>query len=75
MDAPIPTTPTGNTVVGDSDDSTKLDLPPKDDGVVSAQPTANPPVSTSNPSIELLDIEKPSTHDKDGGISDDAPAA
>ena len=75
MDAPIPTTPTGDTVVGDSDDSIKSDHPPKDDGVVLAQPTANPPVSTSNPSIELLDVEKPSTHDKDDGISNDAPAA
>jgi len=75
MDASIPITPAGDTIVGDSDDSTELDLPPKDDGVVLAQPAANPPISTSNPSIELLDIEKPPAQDKDDGISNDAPAA
>ena len=36
MDDAMPTTPVGDTVVGDSDDSTKSDLPPKDDGVVLA---------------------------------------
>ena len=34
MDDPMPLTPAGNTVVGESDDSTESDLPPKDDGVV-----------------------------------------
>ena len=65
MDAPISSTPAGDVVVDKSDDSTELDLPPKDDGVVLAQPAANPPVATSNPSIELLDMENPSVHDKD----------
>ena len=60
IDDAMPTTPVGDTVVGDSDDSTKLDLPPKDDGVVLAQPAANPAVSTSNPSVEVLVVEKPS---------------
>ena len=75
MDAPMPTTPASDAVVGDSDDSTKSDLPPKDDGVILAQPAANPPVSTSNPSVEVLAVEKPSAQDKDDGISKDAPAA
>ena len=60
IDDAMPTTPVGDTVVGDSDDSTKSDLPPKDDGVVLAQPAANPAVSTSNPSVEVLVVEKPS---------------
>ena len=60
MDDAMPTTPVGDTVVGDSDDSTKSDLPPKDNGVVLAQPAANPAVSTSNPSVEVLVVEKPS---------------
>ena len=75
MDDAMPTTPVGDTVVGDSDDFIKLDLPPKDDGVVLAQPAANPPVSTSNPSVEVLVVEKPSAQDKGDGISKDAPAA
>ena len=36
MDAAMPTTPASDTVIGDNDDSTKPDLPPKDDGVVLA---------------------------------------
>ena len=65
MDAPIPSTPAGDAIVDESDNSTKPDLPPKDDGVVLAQPAANPPVTTSNPSIELVDMENPSAQDKD----------
>ena len=34
MDAPIPSTPVGDAVVDESDDSIEPDLPPKDDGVV-----------------------------------------
>ena len=63
MDAPIPLTPTGNVVVDESDDSIEPDLPSKDDGVVLAQLAANPPVTTSNPSIELLDVENPFAQD------------
>ena len=74
MDAPIPLTLVGDAVVDESDDSTKLDLPPKDDGAVLAQPAANPPATTSNSSIELLDVEKPSAQDKDNKTPNDAPA-
>ena len=69
------TMPTGDTVIGNSDDSTKSDLPPKDDGVVLAQPAANPPVSTSNPSVEILVVENPSAQDKGDRTSKDALAA
>ena len=55
MDDPMPSTPAGDTIMGESDDSTKSDLPPKDDGVVLAQPAVNTSVTTPNPSIELLD--------------------
>ena len=50
MDVAMPTTTASDTVIGDNDDSTKPDLPPKDDGAVLAQSAANPPISTSNPS-------------------------
>ena len=75
MDAPMPLTPTGNTVVDDSDDSTKSDLPPKDDGVILAQPAANPTVTTSNLSIELVDVKNPPVQDKDDETPNDAPTA
>ena len=68
-------TPNGDTVVGESDDSTESDLPPKDKGVVLAQPAANPPVTTSNLSIELLDVENPPAQDKDDKTLNDAPAS
>ena len=74
MDDPMPSTPTGDTVVGKSDDSTESDLPPKDDGVVLAQPATNPPVTTSNPSIEFLDVENLFAQDKDDKTLNDAPA-
>ena len=64
MDDPMPRTPASNTVTGKNDNSTESDLPPKDDGVVLTQPAVNPPVTTSNPSIELLDVEKPPAQDK-----------
>ena len=57
MDDPMPSTPAGNTIVGESDDSTESDLPPKDDGVILAQPAVNTFVTTPNPSIELLDTK------------------
>ena len=64
----MPSTPAGNTVACDSDD-------PKDDSDILAQPAANPLVPSSNPSIELLDIENPPAQDKEDGISTDAAAA
>ena len=75
MDDPMSLTPTGDTVVGESDDSTESDLPPKDDGIILAQPVANPPVTTSNLSIELLDVENPPTQDKDDETLNDTPDA
>ena len=57
MDDPMPSTPAGNTIVGESDDSTESDLPPKDDGVILAQLAVNTFVTTPNPSIELLDAK------------------
>ena len=68
MEESVPTTPAGNTVADEGDN-------PKDDSVVLAQPAANPHVPTSNPSIELLDVENPPTQDKEDGISTDALAA
>ena len=75
MDDPMPLTPVGDTIVGGSDDSTESDLPPKDDGVVLAQPTADPPVTSSNPTIEFVDVENPPTQDKHDETLNDAPAA
>ena len=75
MDDLVPMTPAGDTVVDEGDDSIELDLPPKDDGDVLGQTTANPSVSNSNQSTELLDIENPLTQDKGERISKDAPTA
>ena len=72
MDALILPTTAGDAVVDESDDSTEPYRPPKDDGVVLTQLAADPPVTTSNPSIELLDIENPSAQDKDNKTPNDA---
>ena len=74
VDDPMPSTLASNTVIGESNDSTELDLPPKDNGVVLAQPTVDPPVTTSNPSIEFLDVENLFAQDKDDKTLNDAPA-
>ena len=68
MEESVPTTPAGNTVADEGDN-------PKDDSIVLAQPAANSPIPSSNPSIELLDVENPPTQDKEDGISTDALAA
>ena len=75
MDDPMPSTPTGDTVVGESDNSTESNLPPKDDGIILAQPIANPPVTTSNLSIELFDVENPPAQDKDDETLNDTPTS
>ena len=75
MEESVPTTPTGVTIADKGDNSIDLGLPPKDNGVVLAQPAANPPVPASNPSIELLDVENPPAKDKEDEISTDVPAA
>ena len=74
MDAPIPSTLASDVVIDESGDSTEPDLPPKDDGIVLAQPAANPPVTTSTLSIELLDVDNSSTQDKDNKTPNDASA-
>ena len=74
VDDPMPSTLASNIVVGESNDSTESDLPPKDNGVVLAQPTVDPPVTTSNPSIEFLDVENLFAQDKDDKTLNDAPA-
>ena len=52
MDNPLPLTPTGDTILDEIDDSIESELDPKDDSVVLAQSTADPPVTPSVPSIE-----------------------
>ena len=74
VDDPMPSTLASNIVVGESNYSTESDLPPEDNGVVLAQPTVDPPVTTSNPSIEFLDVENLFAQDKDDKTLNDAPA-
>ena len=74
MDDLVSLTPAGDTIVDESDDYTEPPLP-TDDGIVLAQLAANPPVSSSNPSIELLDVENPPAQDKDAATLSDAPAS
>ena len=68
MEESVPSTPAGDTVAYDGDDL-------KDDSVVLAQLAANPPVLSSNLSVELLDVENPLAQDKEDRISTDALAA
>ena len=67
MDKSVPSTPTGNTLTYGGDN-------PRNDGIVLAQPTANPLVPSSNPSVEFLDVENPPAQDGGDGNPTDAPA-
>lgn len=64
MDDRLPSAPADETAMDESDNSTELDLPPRDDDVVMARPAADHPALISNPSIELLNMETPPTQDK-----------
>ena len=57
MDDPLPSTPAGNTIFEETDDSTESKPNPKDDGVVLAQLAANPLVTPLVPSTEPLNVE------------------
>ena len=75
MEESVPTTPAGNTVVDEGDDSIDLGLPLKGDDIMLAQLITNPPVPASKSSIELLDVENPPAKDKEDGISTNVPTA
>ena len=61
MDEPLPSTPAGDTILEDSDDSTKSEVDPKDDSVVLAQPIVHQPIIPLTPSANLQNAEDPST--------------
>ena len=75
MDDFEPTTPVSD-VVDESDDAPETNPPSKADGaIVLAQPAANPPpVSASNPTVLLVDVENPHSK-KDDRNPINAPAA
>ena len=76
MDALESTTPIRDVVNDDDDSSPKLQLPPKDDGViVLAQLAANPPpASFSKPLMVTVDVDNPQSQKDDGNLAN-APAS
>ena len=63
MDDPLQSTPTGNTILDEINDSTESKLDPKDDGVVLAQLAMDPSVTPLVLSTKPLNIENPPTQD------------
>ena len=63
MDDPLPSTPTGDTILEESDDSTEPEADPKDDSVVVAQLAVDQPVIPLTPSANPPNVEDPSTQD------------
>ena len=61
MDEPSPSTPTGDIVQEETDDSTVSN--PKDDSVILAQPATDAPVASLVPSIEPVNVEDPVAQD------------
>ena len=64
MDASLPTTPAGDTVLEKTDDSTKSDQETQDDSIILAQPALNPSVTLT------LSANPP---DADDFLAQDAP--
>ncbi|KAK9983501.1 hypothetical protein SO802_033026 [Lithocarpus litseifolius] len=63
MDDPLPSTPTGDTTLEETNYSTESKPNPKDDSVVLAQPAVNPPVALLVLSTKPRNIESPSIQD------------
>ena len=80
MDDPLPSTPIGDTIFEESDESTQSKRDPKDDSVVLAQHVADPFVTPLISSIDLLNVENPLAQDvqdlslKNDENPQDAPA-
>jgi len=55
MDDPLPTTPAGNAIPEETDDSSELEQDTQDDSVILAQLALNPPIipltSSTNPTV------------------------
>ena len=74
MDDPLPTTPAGDTIPEETDDSTKLEQDTQDDSIVLVQPAMNPPVVPLTPSTNPLVVDDSSTQDaSDQTKGDGAP--
>ena len=63
MDDPLQSTPVGDTILDETDDSTESEPDPKDDSVVLAQLATDPPVTLLVLSIKPLNIENPPAQD------------
>ena len=63
MDDPFPTTPAGDAIPEETDDSTELEQDTQDDSVVLAQPAMNPPVVPLTSSANPLVVDGPLTQD------------
>ena len=59
MDDPLLSTPIGDTIQEETDDSTKSESVPKDDSVILAQLAADPPITPLVPSTEPLNTKNP----------------
>ena len=61
MDELLPSTPTGDTVQEETDNSTESN--PKDDSVILTQPATDPPIISLVPSTEPMNFKEPVTLD------------
>jgi len=63
MDDPLPSTPIGDTIFEEIDDSTELEKVPKDDNVILAQPAVDQPIIPLTPSTNPSNAEDPHAQD------------
>ena len=64
MDNPLLSTPVGDTIFEETNNSTQLERDPKNNGVVLAQPAVEKPLTPLIPSTETpQDVEIPPTQD------------
>ena len=71
MDDPIPSTPAGDNIFEETDDSIQSERDPKNDGVVLAQLAVEKPVTLVTPSIEAQLADNPPTQNVQDPSKDD----
>ena len=75
MDDPLLSTPIGDTIQEETDDSTKSESVPKDDSVILAQLAADPPITPLVPSTEPLNVENRLAQDVQAKDDENRPDA
>lgn len=74
MDDSLSSTPAGDTVLEETDDSTESEPNPENKSIIFAQPVADLPVILLTPPTEPLNVKNPPAQEKNDETTEDIPA-